>query len=128
MIRLTAPARARHSGVERKSARELDLMRQAGRINAQALAAMRAQVRPGVTTRQLDKLAEQVIELTGSKSKVVLQPLPADDPVRRQPDITLAKQHLGWEPTTPLPEGLQKTIAWFRTIDLADYRPPTPNY
>ncbi|MEP7355733.1 MAG: M24 family metallopeptidase, partial [Anaerolineales bacterium] len=61
MIRLNLPAHTRRVGVERKSARELDLMRQAGRINAQALLAMRAQVRPGITTRQLDKIAEQVI-------------------------------------------------------------------
>ncbi len=61
MTRLSAPTRTRHAGVERKSARELDLMRQAGRINAQALTAMRAQVRPGITTRQLDKIAEHVI-------------------------------------------------------------------
>jgi len=74
------------------------------------------------------QLAEQVIELTGSKSKIVHLPLPADDPVRRQPDISLARKHLKWEPTTPLQGGLQKTIAWFRTIKLGDYRPPTPNY
>jgi methionyl aminopeptidase len=54
-------ARATRPGVERKSARELDLMRQAGRINAQALAAMRAAAQPGVTTRQLDLIAERVI-------------------------------------------------------------------
>ena len=74
------------------------------------------------------QLAELVIELTGSKSKIAYQPLPADDPVRRQPDITLARQHLNWQPATDLRDGLQKTIAWFRTIDLSDYRPPTPNY
>jgi UDP-glucuronate decarboxylase len=74
------------------------------------------------------QLAELVIELTGAKSKIVLELLPADDPVRRQPDITLARQHLGWEPQTPLREGLQKTIDWFKTIKLSDYRPPTPNY
>jgi UDP-glucuronate decarboxylase len=74
------------------------------------------------------QLAEQVIELTGAKSKIVHEPLPADDPVRRQPDITLAKTHLGWEPKMPLREGLKKTIEWFRTIKLSDYRPPTPNY
>lgn len=76
----------------------------------------------------VQSLAEQVIALTGAKSKIVLQPLPADDPVRRQPDITLAKKHLNWEPKAPLRDGLQKTIAWFRSINLADYRPPTPNY
>ena len=74
------------------------------------------------------ELAELVIELTGSKSKLVHMPLPADDPTRRRPDITLAKQHLNWEPTVPLREGLASTIDWFRSIDLDDYRPPTPNY
>ncbi len=74
------------------------------------------------------QLAEQVIELTGAKSKIVYEPLPADDPTRRQPDITLARQHLGWEPKTQLREGLQKTIEWFRTIDVSEYRAPTPNY
>ena len=74
------------------------------------------------------QLAEMVIALTGSKSKIVHEPLPADDPVRRQPDIALARKHLNWEPTTPLREGLTKTIAWFKTIKLSDYRPPTPNY
>ena len=69
-----------------------------------------------------------VLEMTGSKSKLVHRPLPADDPVKRRPDITLAQKHLKWEPTVPLREGLTRTIAWFRSIDLADYRPPTPNY
>ncbi len=73
-------------------------------------------------------LAEQVITLTGAKSKIILQPLPADDPVRRQPDITLAKKHLQWEPKMALKAGLEKTIAWFRGINLSDYRPPTPNF
>ena len=76
----------------------------------------------------VQQLAELVIELTGSKSKIVHEPLPADDPVRRQPDISLAKLHLGWQPATPLREGLKKTIDWFKTIRLSDYRPPTPNY
>jgi UDP-glucuronate decarboxylase len=76
----------------------------------------------------VQQLAELVIELTGAKSKIVHEPLPADDPVRRQPDITLARKHLRWEPATPLREGLAKTIAWFRSIRLSDYRPPTPNY
>ena len=61
MIRLGAPAAAWHRGIERKSARELGLMRQAGRVTALALAEMRAHVRPGVTTRQLDAVAERVI-------------------------------------------------------------------
>jgi len=74
------------------------------------------------------ELAELILELTGSKSKLRHEPLPADDPTQRQPDITLARQKLGWEPTVPLREGLEKTIGWFRSIRLEEYRPPTPNY
>jgi len=74
------------------------------------------------------ELAEQVIELTGSKSKLVYRDLPADDPTQRQPDITLAKKHLDWEPKVPLREGLEKTIAWFQGIRLEEFRAPTPNY
>ncbi len=74
------------------------------------------------------ELAELVIEQTGSKVKLVQRPLPQDDPTRRRPDISLAKQKLGWEPKMPLREGLQRTIDWFRTIRIDDYRPPTPNY
>ncbi len=74
------------------------------------------------------ELARWTLELTGSSSRIVHKPLPADDPVRRQPDITLARQRLGWEPRVPLREGLQRTIDWFRTINVAEYRPPTPNY
>lgn len=59
------------------------------------------------------ELAENVIELTGSTSKLVFEPLPADDPRQRKPDITLAKEKLGWEPKVPLREGLIKTIAYF---------------
>jgi UDP-glucuronate decarboxylase len=74
------------------------------------------------------QLAEMVLEMTGSRSTLVQGPLPADDPTQRQPDITLARKHLGWEPAVPLAEGLAKTIEWFRAIDLDHYRPPTPNY
>jgi UDP-glucuronate decarboxylase len=74
------------------------------------------------------ELAKLVIELTGSRSKIVHTELPIDDPARRQPDITLAKEHLGWEPHTPLREGLENTIAWFRTIRWDEYRAPTPNF
>ena len=59
------------------------------------------------------ELAENVIDLTNSKSKLVFEALPADDPKQRKPDITLAKEKLGWEPTVPLREGLAKTIAYF---------------
>ena len=61
------------------------------------------------------ELAEQVLKLTKSKSKIVHKPLPADDPKQRRPDITLAKKYLKWEPKVPLAEGLKKTIAYFKT-------------
>ncbi len=74
------------------------------------------------------ELAEQVIELTGSKSTIVHAPLPSDDPTRRQPDISLATSRLGWKPSIELGEGLTRTVEWFRGIDLDSYRPPTPNF
>lgn len=61
------------------------------------------------------ELAEQVIRLTDTPSKIVHKPLPSDDPKQRQPDISQAKKHLGWEPKVPLEEGLKETIAYFRT-------------
>lgn len=60
------------------------------------------------------ELAEKVIKLTGSKSKLVFKPLPHDDPQQRQPDITLAKTKLGWEPTIELEEGLRHMIEYFK--------------
>jgi UDP-glucuronate decarboxylase len=60
------------------------------------------------------ELAEKVLTLTGSRSKLVRRPLPQDDPKQRQPDISLAKQHLGWEPKVNLEDGLKATIAYFR--------------
>ena len=74
------------------------------------------------------ELANLVVELTGSKSRIVQKPLPIDDPKQRQPDITLARKHLGWEPQVPLRAGLEKTIAWFKSIAWDEYRAPTPNY
>jgi len=62
------------------------------------------------------ELAEKVIELTGSKSKLTFMPLPQDDPKQRQPNIELAKAKLGWEPTIKLEEGLRKTINYFKTV------------
>lgn len=81
---------------------------------------------PGEFT--IRQLAECIVGLTGSSSRLVFRPLPADDPTRRQPDITLARRHLDWEPSIPLREGLEETIAWFKTIDVGAYRPPTPNF
>jgi UDP-glucuronate decarboxylase len=60
------------------------------------------------------ELAELVLKKVGGKSKITHKPLPADDPKQRKPDITLAKETLGWEPKVPLEEGLEKTIAYFR--------------
>jgi len=63
------------------------------------------------------ELAEMILNLTGSQSKIVHLPLPKDDPVQRQPDIRLAKRVLdGWEPKVQLKEGLQKTIDYFDQI------------
>ncbi|MBY9008113.1 MAG: NAD-dependent epimerase/dehydratase family protein [Candidatus Lokiarchaeota archaeon] len=60
------------------------------------------------------KLAKIIIELTNSNSKIVFKGLPIDDPKRRSPDLTKAKKILNWKPTTPLKEGLKKTIEWFK--------------
>jgi len=68
---------------------------------------------PGEFT--IAELANLVIEQTGSSGGIEYLPLPQDDPVRRQPDITRAKQVLGWEPTIPLADGLARTIEYFRT-------------
>ena len=62
------------------------------------------------------QLAEQVIDLTGSKSTITFMPLPQDDPMQRKPDISRAKERLGWEPTIPLADGLKRTIAYFDAL------------
>ncbi len=59
------------------------------------------------------ELAEKVIDMTGSNARIIYKPLPHDDPRQRQPDISLAKEKLGWEPQIQLAEGLEKTIAYF---------------
>lgn len=64
----------------------------------------------------IKELAEQIIDLVDSKSKIVYEPLPQDDPMQRQPDISLAKKELDWEPKVHLREGLIKTIDFFKTI------------
>ena len=61
-------------------------------------------------------LAEKVIELTGTSSKLIYMDLPVDDPTQRRPDISLAKQELSWAPHVQLEEGLEKTIAYFKRI------------
>jgi UDP-glucuronate decarboxylase len=73
---------------------------------------------PGEFT--IKQLAELVIELTGSKSKLVYEPLPSDDPTQRKPVIDKARDILGWEPTIPLREGLVRTIAYFDDLLRAD--------
>lgn len=62
------------------------------------------------------ELAEKILRMTGSKSKITFKPLPADDPKQRQPLIELAKEKLGWTPEVPLEEGLKKTIAYFEDV------------
>ena len=61
-------------------------------------------------------LAERIISLTGSSSKIVFKSLPDDDPKQRQPDITLAKEKLGWQPTIELEEGLKRMIEYFKNV------------
>jgi UDP-glucuronate decarboxylase len=61
-------------------------------------------------------LAKMILELTGSRSKIVHRPLPKDDPQQRRPDITQAEQLLGWRPTVELGRGLQKTIMHFEAV------------
>ena len=62
------------------------------------------------------ELAEAILKLSGSKSKLIFEPLPADDPKQRQPDIALAKAKLGWQPKVALEDGLKETIAYFRQL------------
>jgi UDP-glucuronate decarboxylase len=64
------------------------------------------------------ELAEKIISLTESRSKIVYKPLPQDDPKQRKPDITLARSSLAWEPKIPLEDGLKETIAYFRGLEL----------
>jgi UDP-glucuronate decarboxylase len=70
------------------------------------------------------ELAHKVIELTGSRSRIVHEPLPEDDPAQRQPDIALARAKLGWEPKVPLEEGLRHTIAYFDQLLSRDGQDP----
>jgi len=62
------------------------------------------------------ELAERIIAMTGSRSGLTFKPLPSDDPTQRRPDITLARQHLAWEPRVPLEIGLARTVEYFRDV------------
>jgi len=73
----------------------------------------------------IKELAERIVEMTGSKSKIIYLPLPNDDPKQRKPDITKAKKFLKWEPNYKLVQGLEKTIKYFQDIDLRRYKNPT---
>jgi len=64
--------------------------------------------------RTIAEIASLIIELAGSKSEMAHLPLPADDPTQRRPDLTIARTKLGWEPVTPLRDGLARTVEWFR--------------
>ena len=69
---------------------------------------------PGEFT--IRQLAELILEMTGSTSKIVRHPLPEDDPMQRKPDITLARERLGWTPTVDLRDGLVRTIGYFENL------------
>jgi UDP-glucuronate decarboxylase len=68
----------------------------------------------------IKELALMIRELAGSSSEVVYRPLPQDDPVRRRPDITIAREKLGWEPKVPIREGLSRTVAYFQKNTITD--------
>jgi len=75
----------------------------------------------------IKQLAEVVVELAGSSSKVSMMPAPADDPTQRKPDISLAHEKLnGWSPQIKLRDGLTKTIEYMKTLKFEDFEPPTP--
>ena len=62
------------------------------------------------------EIAQKILDLIGSKSKIIFQPLPQDDPERRKPDISLAKETLGWSPGVTMEEGLPRTIDYFDNL------------
>ena len=68
------------------------------------------------------EFAKELLELTESKSEIQFEPLPVDDPLKRQPDISLAQELLGWKPETPRREGLAKTITYFRQLSPEELR------
>lgn len=73
-------------------------------------------------------LAQKIIQLTGTESKIIFVESAEDDPKMRKPVLDAARHYIDWRPDTPINNGLQRTIEWFRSIDLAAYAPPTPNY
>lgn len=83
------------------------------------------------TIKQLAEMTMELVpQVTGKpvKGKIVYKPMPEDDPTQRQPDITLAKKHLNWEPKIALRDGLKKTIEYFASVNIDSFRAPTPNY
>ena len=78
---------------------------------------------PGEFT--IKQLAEMTLQMTGATSKIIHMPRPADDPTQRRPDISLAKAKLDWEPHVALREGMEKTIDYFRRLNLNEFRRPT---
>ena len=64
----------------------------------------------------IQDIAEKIIDITGTRSNITYHPLPENDPLQRQPDITLAREKLGWNSTTPLEKGLEKTVEYFRSL------------
>jgi UDP-glucuronate decarboxylase len=80
---------------------------------------------PGEFT--IRELAQIVGETVGVKLQEDPRTLPKDDPTRRQPDITLASSKLNWRPMVHLRDGIERTTEWFRSINIADYSPPSPN-
>jgi UDP-glucuronate decarboxylase len=80
---------------------------------------------PGEFT--IKQLAELAIKTTGSKSKIIYQPLPGDDPKQRKPDITKARKYLKWEPKIPLEQGIVKAAEYFKSLDLGRFKKPTPH-
>ena len=64
----------------------------------------------------IEELAQQIIEMTGTRSRIEYKPLPEDDPMQRQPDVGMAKRDLGWEPKVNLANGLGKTISYFERL------------
>ena len=82
-------------------------------INIKKAAIIVPELNGNPTEFTINELAEKIIKLTNSKSELIYKPLPSDDPAQRQPDISLAKEKLGWAPKIQLEEGLKKTIPYF---------------